>query len=108
MTATRTQGRVLAGHGRNNKDAQEVEESMNADEQVADVDTRVRALLDAHDPASCGSRDFLAARFDAGLAWVHFPLGCGGLGLSPSLQSRRIALRRDGNGGANHRILRKP
>ncbi|MEU3699898.1 hypothetical protein AB0E75_30555, partial [Streptomyces griseoviridis] len=27
-----------------------------------------------------GSVDFLRARFDAGLAWVHFPEGLGGLG----------------------------
>jgi alkylation response protein AidB-like acyl-CoA dehydrogenase len=31
--------------------------------------------------------EFLRARFDAGLAWVHFPVGLGGLGLSRSLQA---------------------
>jgi len=31
-------------------------------------------------------QDFLNARFDAGLAWVHYPEGLGGLGLSRSLQ----------------------
>ncbi len=30
--------------------------------------------------------DFLRARFDAGLAWVHYPAGLGGLGLSRALQ----------------------
>ena len=53
---------------------------MSADEQAEqavaeDVRARVRALLDEHDPASSDPRDFLAARFDAGLAWVHFPEG---------------------------------
>ena len=31
-------------------------------------------------------QDFLNARFDAGLAWVHYPEGLGGLGLSRTLQ----------------------
>ena len=47
---------------------------------------RVAALLAANDPATADPIEFLAARFDAGLAWVHFPIGCGGLGLSRSLQ----------------------
>ena len=34
-----------------------------------------------HDPATTDRLDFLRARFDAGLAWVHFPEGLGGLGL---------------------------
>ena len=32
--------------------------------------------------------EFLGAQFDRGLAWVHFPEGLGGLGLSPRLQTR--------------------
>jgi alkylation response protein AidB-like acyl-CoA dehydrogenase len=47
---------------------------------------RVRALLAAHDPASTDPLAFLRARFDAGLAWVHFPEGLGGLGAPRSLQ----------------------
>ncbi|WP_405016661.1 acyl-CoA dehydrogenase family protein [Kitasatospora sp. NBC_00070] len=39
-----------------------------------------RALLAEHDPARTDRLDFLRARFDAGLAWVHFPPGLGGLG----------------------------
>ncbi|WP_113703387.1 acyl-CoA dehydrogenase family protein [Nonomuraea lactucae] len=46
---------------------------------------RITTLLDDHDPA--GDRlEFLRARFDAGLAWVWFPEGLGGLGLSRDLQ----------------------
>ncbi|WUD76370.1 acyl-CoA dehydrogenase family protein [Streptomyces sp. NBC_00510] len=41
---------------------------------------RVRALLASHDPAATDRLDFLRARFDAGLAWVHYPEGLGGLG----------------------------
>ncbi|MCM2429497.1 acyl-CoA dehydrogenase family protein [Streptomyces sp. RKAG337] len=47
---------------------------------------RVRALLSAHDPAATDRLAFLRARFDAGLAWVHYPQGLGGLGARRSLQ----------------------
>jgi len=63
---------------------------MGIDEQAIaeDLGARVRALLDEHDPTSSDPRDFLAARFDAGLAWVHFPRGSGGLELPRSFQSQ--------------------
>ena len=44
------------------------------------------AFLAEHDPRETPKQDFLNARFDAGLAWVHYPEGLGGLGLSRSLQ----------------------
>ncbi len=47
---------------------------------------RVRVFLAEHDPHEMPAQDFLNARFDAGLAWVHYPEGLGGLGLSRSLQ----------------------
>jgi alkylation response protein AidB-like acyl-CoA dehydrogenase len=43
-------------------------------------------LVKEHPPSETPVRDFLAARFDAGLAWVRFPEGLGGLGLAPGLQ----------------------
>src|SRR4030081_1901285 len=46
-----------------------------------------RDLLAAHDPATTDRLAFLRARFDAGLAWVHFPAGLGGLEAPRSLQS---------------------
>jgi alkylation response protein AidB-like acyl-CoA dehydrogenase len=46
----------------------------------------VLAFLAEHDPRDTPRQDFLNARFDAGLAWVHYPVGLGGLGLSRSLQ----------------------
>ena len=52
----------------------------------ADLRDRVERLLADHDPATTDRLDFLRARFDAGLAWVHFPEGLGGLGLPRSLQ----------------------
>jgi len=47
---------------------------------------RVDALLGEHDPAATPRTEFLGAQFDAGLAWVHFPEGHGGLGLPPNVQ----------------------
>jgi alkylation response protein AidB-like acyl-CoA dehydrogenase len=55
-----------------------------ADEAL--VQDAIDALLAAHDPRTTPWREFLGHQFDAGLAWVHFPAGNGGLGLSPKLQ----------------------
>jgi len=46
-----------------------------------------RRVVAEHPPASTPQRDFLNACFDAGLAWVHFPEGFGGLGVAPGLQA---------------------
>jgi alkylation response protein AidB-like acyl-CoA dehydrogenase len=43
-------------------------------------------LLAARPPAETDPVSFLGAQFDAGLGWVHFPAGQGGLGLSRRLQ----------------------
>jgi alkylation response protein AidB-like acyl-CoA dehydrogenase len=48
--------------------------------------TRVEQLLTECPPDRTPDTDFWAAQFDLGLAWVHFPEGHGGLGLSPSAQ----------------------
>ncbi|MDT0461960.1 acyl-CoA dehydrogenase family protein [Streptomyces gibsoniae] len=53
---------------------------------AAELRERTRSLLAAHPPAGTDRLDFLRARFDAGLAWVHYPEGLGGLGASRSLQ----------------------
>jgi alkylation response protein AidB-like acyl-CoA dehydrogenase len=47
---------------------------------------QVRNLLDLYAGPAVSTRDFLGSRFDAGLAWVHFPPGLGGLGLPRSCQ----------------------
>jgi alkylation response protein AidB-like acyl-CoA dehydrogenase len=47
---------------------------------------QVRQFLAGHDPAAMDRLEFLRARFDAGLAWVHYPAGLGGQQLSRSLQ----------------------
>ena len=48
---------------------------------------QVREFLASHDPASTSRLEFLRARFDAGLASVHYPPGLGGQGLPRALQS---------------------
>jgi alkylation response protein AidB-like acyl-CoA dehydrogenase len=48
---------------------------------------QVRDFLAGHDPAATPRLDFLRARFDAGLAWVHYPAGLGGQGLPRALQA---------------------
>lgn len=52
-----------------------------------DLARRVEEFLAEHDPATTDPVEFLRARYDAGLAWVAFPEGHGGLGLSRSLQA---------------------
>ncbi|WP_420000207.1 acyl-CoA dehydrogenase family protein [Streptomyces boninensis] len=44
-------------------------------------------FLEAYPPGTTERLTFLRARFDAGLAWVHYPEGLGGLGAPRSLQA---------------------
>jgi alkylation response protein AidB-like acyl-CoA dehydrogenase len=53
---------------------------------AGEVQRRVDELLAAHPPGRTDARAFLEAQFDAGLAWVQFPEGAGGLGAPASLQ----------------------
>ncbi|PKK14927.1 acyl-CoA dehydrogenase family protein [Thermomonospora sp. CIF 1] len=57
------------------------------EEMIKDLTRRVEKLLAEYDPARTDRLEFLRARFDAGLAWVHFPEGLGGLGLPRELQA---------------------
>ena len=52
----------------------------------ATVRARCDQLLEELPPKDTDPVTFLGRQFDLGLAWVHFPEGHGGLGLSPSLQ----------------------
>jgi alkylation response protein AidB-like acyl-CoA dehydrogenase len=58
-----------------------------ANDTAAELRARVRAFCAHHDPAVTPREEFLSARFDAGLAAVHYPVGHGGLGLPRALQS---------------------
>jgi alkylation response protein AidB-like acyl-CoA dehydrogenase len=59
--------------------------SSGSDAQRALVDQAIDDLLATHDPRQMDDRTFRGARYDAGLAWVHFPVGFGGLGVRPDL-----------------------
>ncbi|MEZ5378892.1 MAG: acyl-CoA dehydrogenase family protein [Acidimicrobiales bacterium] len=50
------------------------------------VNAAVDALLAEHDPSTESYAEFRGHQFDAGLAFLHFPKGHGGLGLRPELQ----------------------
>ncbi|MFK4226015.1 acyl-CoA dehydrogenase family protein [Streptomyces sp. NPDC019890] len=54
---------------------------------AAELRRRTKELLAAHPPADTDRTDFLKARFDAGLAWVHYPKGLGGLDVPRTLQA---------------------
>jgi alkylation response protein AidB-like acyl-CoA dehydrogenase len=62
--------------------------SLQTENDIAIVDQAIDALLAACDPRKVDDITFRGARFDAGLAWVHFPKGHGGLGLRPELNRR--------------------
>ncbi len=51
----------------------------------AELRRRVRALLEEVHPEKSDSISFRRAQYQHGLAWVHFPEGYGGLGLSPRM-----------------------
>ncbi|MGW5739918.1 acyl-CoA dehydrogenase family protein [Amycolatopsis sp. NPDC003861] len=52
-----------------------------------DLTRQATEFLAHHDPASADRLEFLRARFDAGLAWIHFPAGLGGQNAPRALQS---------------------
>ena len=51
----------------------------------SELQARTRALLDEIHPEQADSVTFRRAQYDHGLAWVQFPEGYGGLGLSPKM-----------------------
>ena len=81
-----------------------ITESVTTDEQR--VDALVDQLLEQHPPKSSSTVEFLGAQYDLGLAWVHFPEGFGGLGLSPKAQ--RTINERLQDAGAPNPYYRNP
>ena len=65
--------------------------STDLDPDEARVNALVAQLLEDCPPSTTPEREFLGRQYDLGLAWVQFPEGCGGLGLSPKLQRNVIA-----------------
>jgi alkylation response protein AidB-like acyl-CoA dehydrogenase len=70
------------------------------------VEELVDQLLEEMPPATTPAKEFLGEQFDRGLAWLHYPEGCGGMGLTPNdqqlAQSRLVA------GGAPQSGLKNP
>lgn len=64
------------------------------------VEKTARQVVESHDPRTTPITEFLGAVYDAGLAWVHFPVGLGGLGLPRGLQARADEILQ-GAGGPN-------
>ena len=58
------------------------------DPDLARIDAELDALLSECDPKKVDNATFRGARFDRGLAWVHFPVGHGGLNMRPDLNRR--------------------
>src|SRR3954466_14044919 len=73
--------------------------SAASDAESQRVEDAVDALLAAHDPTAMANVELRGAQFDAGLAWVHFPEGAGGLGVRPELN--RLVERRLREAGAH-------
>ena len=72
---------------------------MSGSEQQAEIVNRaIDNLLETYPPESTEPRAFWGAQFDAGLAWVDFEEGDGGLGVSPS--HREVVSRRLNEAGA--------
>ena len=70
------------------------------------LDDLVAQLLHECDPKTHDAATFLGAQFDKGLAWVHFPVGNGGLGINPKLQ--RLVNERLFAAGAPNPVYRNP
>ncbi|MEY2975288.1 MAG: hypothetical protein RIR49_1708 [Actinomycetota bacterium] len=54
--------------------------------ELARIDSLIDRLLAEHPLPATPMTEFLGAQYDLGLAWVHFPEGLGGLGVSPKHQ----------------------
>jgi alkylation response protein AidB-like acyl-CoA dehydrogenase len=67
------------------------------------AETARKVVLD-HDPRSVSITEFLAAWYDAGLSWVHFPEGFGGLGVSRGLQAVADAILHEAGAPAPHSL----
>ena len=67
------------------------------------VNAKLDELLASHDPRSTDPVEFAGAQFDAGLAWIHFPEGNGGLGVGPKYQE--IVDQRLGAAGVGRTLL---
>ncbi len=73
---------------------------MSTDAIPQELEDAIDALLAEHDPATMSVEEFRGCQYDAGLAWVHFPAGFGGLELAPRFQSHVETRLRDAGAGS--------
>ena len=59
-----------------------------AQQDLARIDALIDRLLAENPVETTPDKVLWGAQYDLGLAWVHFPVGYGGLGLDPDLQER--------------------
>ena len=74
--------------------------------QETQVSHLVDDLLAKFPPSSTPPSKFLGEQFDRGLAWVHFPIGVGGLGVSPKHQ--KVVNEKIGAAGGPSAYARNP
>ena len=79
-------------------------DTLTPDETI--VSDAITKLLAEHPPKSVSAVEFLGAQFDAGLGWVNFPVGLGGLDMSPKHQ--RLVNEQLGKAGAPFSQYRNP
>jgi alkylation response protein AidB-like acyl-CoA dehydrogenase len=70
------------------------------------VEELVDELLADRPPATTPAQEFLGEQFDRGLAWLHYPKGCGGLGLTP--KDQQVAQSRLAAAGAPNSAIKNP
>lgn len=75
-------------------------DTLHGPDDVGRVDAAIAKLLRDHPPELTDPETFLHAQYAAGLAWVHFPVGLGGLGLPRELQAH-VFQRLDAAGAPN-------
>ena len=92
----RSLGDSLGSHTRGSFAAHDRDRGRSRPPTSSGSTTLVDELLETFPPTTTDAVTFLGEQFDRGLAWVHFPEGHGGLGLTPKLQKhdQRAGLRR--------------
>ncbi len=73
-------------------------------EGSSEVEARLEQLLGELDPRSTDPIAFRRRQYELGLAWAHFPVGFGGLGLRPQIQ-REIDTRLYSAGAPPHALF---
>ena len=63
-----------------------LDKGLTMEESEKALNLKIDEFLEEFNPQEMEDIAFRSARFDAGLAWIHFPEGQGGMGLRPNLQ----------------------